>query len=535
MKRIYLTFYLICFSVNFVFCQNKTNLKLLSGVGFLPIKGDFLYLLETEVSNARYGEYLFWLNKNKDFKTAQLMHPDTLVWRSRFAFNEPYVKYYFQHPAYRNYPVVGIAYFQAVAYCNWMAERIMETPEFKASNIEKIKVRLPSEEEWMLAARGGLPETFIYPWEGNTIRWENGKKNDQGKIRLNVKRDRGDMFGIASQLNDAGFITTPVDSYWPNKFGLYNMCGNVSELVEQKNMAKGGNWNSPAYNASIDARQTTFGDSLSLSTVGFRPLLEIISYKNNPKLKPIAIAAKAIEKQVAFFNDSMGIAIYETTNALYNLFLSESKNKSDSIHSTNWLHYTRYHYLEQYGTYERYSQFPVVNIAYESAVRFCDWLTNKYNQDPHRKFKKVVFKLPNETEWELAAMGKRKYSDYPWGGPYYRNNKGNHLANFNPLEEQYLYKDSFMNYYYKYPNGDSTISRQVDGSYYPASVNSYFPNDIGLYQCAGNVAEMIAQKGVSKGGSWTSTQNYIQIRARETYENPDANLGFRFLMKVLEK
>jgi formylglycine-generating enzyme required for sulfatase activity len=518
-----------------VFGQDKQTAKYLSKMDFLPIKGNYLFIQSNEVSNLQYSEFIFWLNKFASAKTASIMHPDTLVWRSSWAFNEPYVKYYYQHVAYHDYPVVGISYFQAVYYCNWMAQRIMGTPEFKGSNIEKIKIRLPSEEEWMLAARGGLPETAIYPWEGNTIRWENGKKKDLGKIRLNVKRDKGDACGIASQLNDAGFITTPVDSYWPNGFGLYNMCGNVAELIEEKNKAKGGSWNSFPYNARIDVVQATFGDSISTSTIGFRPLLEIVSFKNNPKIKPLNLNAKAIEKQIKLFNDSMGVAIYETTNELYNLYLTETKNLADSVHSFNWIKYSRYQYLLNYNQFTGYNQFPVVNISYESTVHFCEWLTKKYNQLEHRTYKEVVFKLPTEQEWELAAEGNRKYAPYPWGGPYTRNSIGNYLANFNPLEEEYLYKDSSNRYYFNYPNGDSTISRGCDGDIFTARTDSYFPNSFGLYNCSGNVAEMIEQKGVSKGGSWTSSQNYIQIRARETYENPDANLGFRFVMLVKKK
>ncbi len=205
--------------------------------------------------------------------------------------------------------------------------------------------------------------------------------------------------------------------------------------------------------------------------------------------------------------------------------------------------------MQQYGWHPHYDNFPVVNITYESAVKFCEWLTEKYNNSTDKKYKKVQFKLPTEKEWELAARGGRIGNTYPWGGPYFLNSKGCYLCNFSPLEEVYLNKlrfkkdtkfDSTYLYltvddYYNYTDGDSTISRGVDGAIYPCAIDCYFPNDFGLWNCAGNVSEMIATKGICKGGSWTYSQQYIQIEAKENYTASNANLGFRFFMQVLEK
>ncbi|MDC3032112.1 SUMF1/EgtB/PvdO family nonheme iron enzyme, partial [Bacteroidota bacterium] len=87
------------------------------------------YLDETEVSNTDYLEYLYWLKRvygqsYPEVYTKAL--PDTLVWRDKLGYNEPYVTQYLRHPAYRNYPVVGVSWSQANNYCNWRTDRVNE-------------------------------------------------------------------------------------------------------------------------------------------------------------------------------------------------------------------------------------------------------------------------------------------------------------------------------------------------------------------------------------------------------------------------
>src|SRR5690606_26320466 len=86
------------------------------------------YMDEAEISNLQYGEYVYWLQRvfvsyEEVYKKAL---PDTLVWRNRLAFNEPYVEYYFRHPAYKDYPVVGVNWLQATDFAAWRTDRVNE-------------------------------------------------------------------------------------------------------------------------------------------------------------------------------------------------------------------------------------------------------------------------------------------------------------------------------------------------------------------------------------------------------------------------
>ena len=247
------------------------------------------YMDETEVTNFMYLEYLFWLERVYLADYPEVLRkalPDTLVWRSKLAYNEPYVDFYLRHPSYRDYPVVGVNWLQANDYCAWRTDRVNEiilireglfehypnqinednfnteayivgqyesgkrvdgipdlnpNKEYRNVTIEDgillPKYRLPTEAEWEYAAYGLvgntvdelIPDRKLYPWNGHAIR--NSNEKYIGQILANFKRGRGDNMGVANALNDNAEITAKVYSNMPNDFGLYNMAGNVSEWV----------------------------------------------------------------------------------------------------------------------------------------------------------------------------------------------------------------------------------------------------------------------------------------------------------------
>ena len=244
------------------------------------------YMDETEVSNQDYREYTHWLKRvyPGDRQKLDAALPDTAQWRQELAYNEPYVNNYFRHPAYSDYPVVGVTWEQANAYCSWRTDRVNEqilvdkgilqhdnaqsgqnifttdtylaglyqgtegeTPEQNPDGTTRhVKwedgimlptYRLPTEAEWEYAAYGlignvegeMLTDRKVYPWNGTYLR--EASKDHKGRLKANFVRGRGDMMGMAGALNDNADIAAPVFSYQPNDYGLYCMAGNVSEWV----------------------------------------------------------------------------------------------------------------------------------------------------------------------------------------------------------------------------------------------------------------------------------------------------------------
>lgn len=160
----------------------------------------------------------------KDFVKDEdvLIYPDTLCWIRDFtySFNEPMARVYFWHPRYDDYPVVGVNWAQARAFCQWRSIQKSSYWENNDHLPNTEDFRLPTEYEWEYAARGGRIGNK-YPWGGPYAR------NSKGCMLANFKPLRGD-YGAS----DGGVYPVRVDSYFPNDFGLYNMSGNVSEWTQ---------------------------------------------------------------------------------------------------------------------------------------------------------------------------------------------------------------------------------------------------------------------------------------------------------------
>lgn len=193
--------------------KNKFNIRTESYPQDATVSVDTAYIDETgKVINKTITRKL---SSRSDFISVKMVniYPDTVSWSSdfKFAYNLPKMEMYFSHPGYAMYPVVGVSWEQATAYCHW------RTSMYNAKNRIKIQeYRLPTEAEWEFAARAGVASS-TYPWKGDHMR------DDKGCFLANFKQTSGNY------LSDNSSTTVRVASYPPNRFGLYDMAGNVAE------------------------------------------------------------------------------------------------------------------------------------------------------------------------------------------------------------------------------------------------------------------------------------------------------------------
>lgn len=228
------------------------------------------------------------------------VYPDTLAWIHDFSYsyNEPMTRNYFWHPAFDDYPVVGVNWNQAMAFCAWRSHIWNSNPGENGGTMGE-EFRLPFEHEWEYAARGGL-EHAPYPWGGPYVR------NSKGCLLANFKPGRGNY------PEDGGFYTVKTASYHPNEYGLYDMAGNVAEWVfddfaenatsfnhdmnplinrrkqtdenatatMRRKVIRGGSWKDIAYYIQTGTRHWEYQDT-SKSYIGFRSALTFLGRSAN--------------------------------------------------------------------------------------------------------------------------------------------------------------------------------------------------------------------------------------------------------------
>ncbi len=260
---------------------------------------DGIRTIDTRLLNYRF----FWFDNEqaartgkdrKAFMNSEVLnvYPDTTVWIKDFnySYNDPMHQEYFAHKAFEDYPVVGVDWNQAKAFCRWRTQK-KNTYQRSKKNLGLVPgFRLPTEAEWEYAARGGL-DYAKYPWGGPST------TSDRGCFLANFKPVRGDYAA------DGALYTVEAESFNPNGFGLYNMAGNVSEWTDtaynqmsyymastmnpnvenienKKKIIRGGSWKDVAYFLEVGSRDWEYGDT-ARSYIGFRTVQDYLGTKKN--------------------------------------------------------------------------------------------------------------------------------------------------------------------------------------------------------------------------------------------------------------
>ena len=227
------------------------------------------------------------------------VYPDTTVWINDFynAYNEPYMRMYFSHPGYNDYPVVGVTWEQATAFAEWRTKFYRMGQPKNGRPIEIF--RLPTEGEWEFAARNGRSENK-YPWD------KDGTMDEKACFMANFKPGEGNY------TKDGNLIPSRVASYVPNRFGIYDLAGNVSEWTStsytesgtemmndmnpqykydaakedpyavKKKVVKGGSWKDIGRNIRGDMREGEFQNQ-PRSYIGFRCVRTQIGFAKSKK------------------------------------------------------------------------------------------------------------------------------------------------------------------------------------------------------------------------------------------------------------
>jgi formylglycine-generating enzyme len=230
----------------------------------------------------------------------EAIYPDSLVWIRDFSYsyNEPFTRLYFSHPSYNDYPVVGVTWRQAIAFCHWRTNSSNFYLGKGGKKDEKIDgmYRLPTEAEWEYAARGNSKTNNMYPWGSPYTRTK------EGRLLANFKPGRGDYFG--SDAKNDNIYTTKVQSFPENGYKIYDMAGNVAEWTSsvyyeggynfmgdfspdlqynakeedpismKRKVVRGGSWKDIAYNIQVSTRNYEYQDTAK-SYIGFRCVLSM--------------------------------------------------------------------------------------------------------------------------------------------------------------------------------------------------------------------------------------------------------------------
>ena len=518
------------------------------GMKFTPIPGTDLLMCIHET-------------RNKDFAAYAAEVPGAVgLWLTGVATGlDPVVEDRDNHPAMR------INWEEAVAFCQWLSQKEGRT------------YRLPTDREWSLAAGIGDKETWTpettpdsvfkvpdhYPWEGGWPPPPGAGNYSDETLKAAVPSTPSYLTGYTD-----GFPTTaPVMMFRPNKLGLYDMGGNVSEWVEERKepgsrhrVLRGAHWGS---HLQEDLQRTMASSARHFRDVtttvkapqyGFRCVLEAAPPSGAAPLPVLAenvVPAKSGRPPVALppgkFPDPLPeaeIAARSITNSLGMRFIPVPGSAVlFCVHETRHQDYAAFAAANTgIGNAWRTQQkeghpigtekdHPVIRVSWEEARAFCAWLSRKDGR---------LHRLPTDREWSIAIglgphekpgpddtpqkLGRAGRTEFPWGA-LFPPPPGTRAGNY--ADRAKLAAMPFL----------SSISGYDDGFVTTAPVMSFQANPFGLHDLGGNAAEwcedwynMTKSERVYRGSGWAddSAQNILSARRRSLRPGAsDFQVGFR--------
>ena len=285
--------------------------------------------------------------------------------------------------------------------------------------------------------------------------------------------------------------------------------------------------------------------TLLITGLGIILLLTSFIERENGKLKLPDVFAKIPRGTLVLNDSSENIVIpefymsrFEVSNQQYRNFLAEvspgltaRERKTIQCDSTGWNLVSSYGepMVKNYFRHPAFNEYPVVNVPYAGALKYCEWLQEKIQKENPGFVIKV--RLPSREEWTWAAQGGRRQAMYPWGDYRLRNKNGEAMCNFKRVNDHSIYRNRKTGKPEIHEGGAGYTGTEV----FTSPVKSFTKNDYGLYNMCGNAAEMISEQGVCVGGSWNDYGGDVHIRATTGYEQPYPTIGFRPIVFSKEK
>ena len=323
-----------------------------------------------------------------------------------------------------------------------------------------------------------------------------------------------------SKVEDANYIAVIEGGIGPDVLGFYENHADPKVDPQTAEIIQAGVDRN--FDGKIDAADK-YPDTDSFD--GF-----IIPAKDTPnelrafKTDRIVYSYREFDKNEARWSEYKQIEVYPDTTVWYKDF---DYSYNEPMHN-------------KYFWHDAYAEYPVVGVSWEQAKAFAHWRTFYKNQNQRKQKKNIQlvpeFRLPTEAEWEYAARGGLERAEYPWGGPYTYDDKGCFLANFKPERGDYA----------------------ADQILYTAEAESYWPNDYGLYNMSGNVAEWTdsnyekasndfvaglnpnvrgtytSNRKIVRGGSWKDVAHFLKVSTRDyEYQNKKDHTSVLELFKVI--